>query len=93
MVYPSFYEGFGFQALEAMTIGTPVVASQLTSLPEVVGDTGLLVNPYDPNSIADALKSILRDSVLRERLIAKGVERSQIFNWKKTAQIILNNLH
>ena len=92
LIYPSFYEGFGFQALEAMAMGTPVVASQVTSLPEVVGKAGLLVNPYDTQSLARGLKEILSDETLRNQLIQSGYKRVEDFSWKKTAQKILEQL-
>lgn len=93
LVYPSFYEGFGFQALEAMAVGTPVIASQLTSLPEVVGDTGLLINPYDIDSLARGLNDVLTDEKLSQALIAKGLARATDFIWQKTANVILGNLN
>ncbi len=92
LVYPSFYEGFGFQLLEAMAVGTPVVASQLTSIPEVTGDAALLVNPYDENSLAEALSEVLNNEGLRQALVAKGIRRAQHFNWQKTATGILGGL-
>jgi len=85
LVYPSFYEGFGFQPLEAMAVGTPVVASHLTSLPEMVGDAGLLVDPYNSNSLAGALDQVLENGKLREILIQKGLVQSEKFNWQRTA--------
>lgn len=91
LVYPSFYEGFGFQPLEAMALGTPVIASQVTALPEVVGDAGLLINPYDENSLAQGLNEILSNNVLRQKLIEKGLIQAKKFNWKNTAKEILKN--
>ncbi len=93
LVYPSFYEGFGFQPLEAMAVGTPVVASHLTSLPEIVGDSGLLVDPYNPNSLAGAMEDILNNEKLRSLLIQKGFIQSQKFNWEKTAGEVLQELN
>jgi glycosyltransferase involved in cell wall biosynthesis len=92
LVYPSFYEGFGFQALEAMAVGTPVVASQLTSLPEVTGSAGLLINPYDIGSIVEALNESVNNRSLRENLIQKGLEKAKNFNWDKTAELVISNL-
>lgn len=86
LVYPSFYEGFGFQPLEAMAVGTPVVASHLTSLPEMMGDAGLLADPYNPNSLATALEQIIGNENLRQILIKKGFNQVQKFNWQKTAR-------
>lgn len=85
-VYPSYYEGFGLPVLEAMASGTPVIASSATCLPEVVGDAGLLVDPYDVNDIAAAIETLLNDNQLRERLRTKGKLRAQQFTWEKTAE-------
>ena len=86
LVYPSFYEGFGFQPLEAMTVGTPVIASQLTSLPEVVVDAGLLVNPYDVDSLLHAMKEVLDNERLRQQLITKGFMQAKKFEWRRAAE-------
>ncbi len=83
-VYPSLYEGFGIPVLEAMSCGTVVVASNSSSLPEVVGDAGVLFDPYSTDDLAQALTLLLDDPVERERLIAKGSLRAQEFSWYKT---------
>ncbi|NCN99776.1 glycosyltransferase family 4 protein [Candidatus Falkowbacteria bacterium] len=85
LAYPSFYEGFGFPPLEAMTFGLPVVCSNVASLPEVVGEAAIMINPFDSEEIAEALASILIDDDLRESLINKGYERAKLFSWDKTA--------
>jgi glycosyltransferase involved in cell wall biosynthesis len=85
-VYPSFFEGFGFPPLEAMQCGVPVIASNNSSLPEVVGNAGILVDPDRPDEIYRAMKEILENRELREILIKKGLERAKEFDWKKTAQ-------
>src|SRR3989344_6859749 len=92
LIYPSFYEGFGFQPLEAMAVGTPVIASQITALPEVVGDAGLLVNPYNTRDLVKAMAEVGRDEILREFLIKKGLERVSQFDWKITASQTLHYL-
>lgn len=92
LIYPSFYEGFGFQPLEAMACGTPVIASHLTSLPEIVGDAGLLVDPYNSNSLASALDEVLTNEKLREMLARKGIAQAEKFNWQKTAKEVLEEL-
>lgn len=92
LVYPSFYEGFGFQPLEAMAIGVPAIASQLTSLPEVLGDAALLVNPYNINDIAQAMHELLVNPALRQNFITKGLERAKKYNWQKTAEQVLEQI-
>ncbi|NLZ74386.1 glycosyltransferase family 4 protein [Candidatus Falkowbacteria bacterium] len=85
-VYPSYYEGFGFPPLEAMTYGLPVICSNISSLPEVVAGAALMINPFESQEIAEALEIILSDTNLRESFIQKGYERAKIFTWKKTAE-------
>jgi len=85
-VYPSYFEGFGLPPLEAMKCGTPVIAGNRTSLPEVVGKAGFLVDPFDIEAIASAIESLLDDSALRSDLIVRGLERAQIFSWQDTAR-------
>ena len=84
-VYPSFYEGFGLPVLEAMTLGTPVITSNTSSLPEVAGDAALLIEPNDSKKIAEAILKVIGDSQLRIDLIEKGKERAKLFSWEKTA--------
>jgi glycosyltransferase involved in cell wall biosynthesis len=90
LVLPSHYEGFGLTPLEAMACGTPTVVSDRGSLPEVVGDTGLLVDPDDPDAIADALRRMLTDSGLHARSRAAGLARAASFTWRKTAESVLD---
>jgi len=85
-VYPSYFEGFGLPPLEAMKCGAPVITGDRTSLPEVVGDAGLLVNPFDVDAIASAIQSVITDSKLRSELKNKSLNRAQMFDWRKTAK-------
>jgi glycosyltransferase involved in cell wall biosynthesis len=87
-VFPSLYEGFGLPPLEAMASGTPVVTSNVSSLPEVVGDAALLVDPYDPDAIASAIERILRDPALRADLVARGLARAREFSWERSVRRI-----
>lgn len=89
-VFPSLFEGFGLPNLEAMACGTPVISSNISSIPEVVGDAGILVNPLDVDQIADAVSVVLSDRVLSERLRNAGVERARSFTWMRTAQQTLD---
>jgi glycosyltransferase involved in cell wall biosynthesis len=83
-VFPSLYEGFGLPPLEAMASGTPVITSNVSSLPEVVGDAALLIDPHDPGAIAEAMRRVLMDSDLREELRQKGLTRVRQFSWERS---------
>jgi glycosyltransferase involved in cell wall biosynthesis len=88
-VFPSLYEGFGLPPLEAMANGTPVLTSNVSSLPEVVGDAALLVNPENVFEIARGLKHLILDAHLREELIQKGYAQARKYSWKKAAELVL----
>ena len=90
LVYPSLYEGFGFPVIEAMLCGTPVIASKTSSLPELVGDAGILVDPLDISEISAAMTRIIEDGRLRETLIQRGKQRAALFTWEQSAQQLLN---
>jgi glycosyltransferase involved in cell wall biosynthesis len=92
LLYPSLYEGFGLPPLEAMACGAPTVTSNGTSLPEVVGDAAILVDPYDPDSIADGILRVLSSSGLRDELREKARARAASLTWEKTAQQTLGLL-
>ena len=85
-VLPSFEEGFGLPVLEAMAAGVPVVASNRGSLPEVIGDAGLLIDPDNPESLTDAMARIVGDSTLRATCARRGLDRARQFNWAQTAR-------
>jgi glycosyltransferase involved in cell wall biosynthesis len=85
-VYPSLYEGFGLPALEAMACGTPVVVSHVSSLPEVVGDAGVLVDPHSVEGIAEAIYRCLRSDGLREELREAGLKQAARFSWHEAAR-------
>ena len=87
-VYPSLYEGFGLPPLEAMACGAPVVASHLTSIPEVVGRAALLVDPLEVESIADGIRTILENPSLQESMRIAGLERAKLFNWHNSARLV-----
>lgn len=84
LVFPSLWEGFGFPVLEAMACGTPVITSNLSSMPEVAGEAALLVNPYNIGEITAAMQAIVTDSSLRSHLFTLGINRANIFSWFKT---------
>jgi glycosyltransferase involved in cell wall biosynthesis len=86
LVYPSLYEGFGLPPLEAMACGTPVLTSKVSSLPEVVGEAGLLVDPTDTEALTDAMNRVLGDQELRDEMGAAGLIQAQGFSWQKTAR-------
>jgi glycosyltransferase involved in cell wall biosynthesis len=88
-VFPSLYEGFGLPPLEAMVHGTPVVTSNTSSLPEVVGNAAVLVNPENVFEIRRALHRVLLDQPLREKMKERSYEQSQQFSWQKSARRVL----
>ena len=83
-IFPSLYEGLGLPPLEAMASGTPVVVSNVSSLPEVVGDAAVLVDPHDVDSIVDGLRSVLTNPARAEDMRRKGLERAREFSWERS---------
>ena len=86
LVYPSLYEGFGLPLVEAMASGTPVITSNRSSMPEVVGNAGILVEPEDETMIAEAIRQLLEDKNAAQRLQQQGLERARQFTWERCAQ-------
>jgi glycosyltransferase involved in cell wall biosynthesis len=87
LVYPSLYEGFGLPVIEAMACGTPVLASDVSALPETAGDAALLVDPNSTEGIAAAIQRLLTDAALRGRLRSAGLSRAGTFSWDETARL------
>jgi glycosyltransferase involved in cell wall biosynthesis len=85
-VYPSFFEGFGLPLVEAMKCGVPVIAGDRTSPPEVVGQAGLLVDPFDVQALASAIERLIGNSDFRNELRVKGLDRAREFDWRETAR-------
>ncbi|MGE3540954.1 MAG: glycosyltransferase family 4 protein [Candidatus Tectimicrobiota bacterium] len=86
VLHPSYYEGFGLPLIEAMAVGTPLVTSNVSAMPEVAGAAALLVNPADVQAIAAALQALADDAPLRAKLVAEGYKRVALFNWNQCAQ-------
>jgi glycosyltransferase involved in cell wall biosynthesis len=89
-VFPSLYEGFGWPPLEAMACGTPVVTSNVSALPEVVGDAALTIDPLDVEALAGAIRRLWDDEALRDTLRVRGLERARRFTWEVTARLTLD---
>jgi glycosyltransferase involved in cell wall biosynthesis len=91
-VYPSLYEGFGLPVLEAMACGTPVICSNVSSLPEMAGDAALLVDPRDVDDMADAIAQLMADEGLRRELVDRGFRQISKFSWQRSADQVLHIL-
>ena len=86
VTYVSIFEGFGIPIVEAWYAETAVITSNVTAMPEIAGDAALIIDPFKPQSIADAMKSITFDDGLRKELIEKGKKRRELFSWEKTSE-------
>lgn len=91
--FPSLFEGFGMPPLEAMACGTPVITSNCSSIPEVVADAAITVDPYDVNALYEAMKNVTTNSDLREELSLKGLERCKLFSWQTSAKLFLETIN
>jgi glycosyltransferase involved in cell wall biosynthesis len=89
-VYPSLYEGFGLPLIEAMACGTPVIASNVASMPEVLGDAGLLIDPTHGDAWTRAIADLLNDSAQGHRMRGAGLRRASHFTWERTARLTLD---
>ena len=85
LTYVSYFEGFGIPIVEAFRMHIPVITSNVTSMPEVAGDAALLVDPLNPETIAEAMKQVSENTLLRDDLVRKGEIRKNLFTWQKTA--------
>jgi glycosyltransferase involved in cell wall biosynthesis len=90
LIYPSLFEGFGLPVLEAMTLGAPVITSQSSSLPEVVGSAGILVDPLNENDLVEAMTRVTNDLTLREPFKKQSYEQAKLFSWEKSAKAMLS---
>lgn len=91
-VYPSLYEGFGSPPLEAMQCGCPVITSNVSSIPEVVGDAAIMINPKNDEELINAYKALYYNESLRKELSQKGMERAKLFSWSKSVNIMINEM-
>ena len=85
-VFPSFYEGFGIPVLEGMACGVPVITSDVSSMPEVGGDAAIYFDPYDEKDMAEKIELVLKDDILRQEMISKGLKRVKEYSWEKCAK-------
>jgi glycosyltransferase involved in cell wall biosynthesis len=92
ITYVSYFEGFGIPIVEAFYCDTPVITSNVTSMPEVAGDAALLIDPFSIDSIAGAMQKISANENLRNSLIEKGRERRKMFSWQKTSERLWNSI-
>ncbi|MFU8843541.1 MAG: glycosyltransferase family 4 protein [Bacteroidales bacterium] len=92
LTYVSYFEGFGIPIVEAFYSGTPVITSNVTSMPEVAGDAAILVDPFSVDSVCQAMQQIAHDGLLRKSMIIKGSERAKLFSWQKSADLLWDSI-
>ena len=92
LLYPSLYEGFGLPVLEAMACGTPVIASNTSSIPEIAGEAALLIDPTDITAMSNAMQRLIDEPSLCQQLIESGRVRASQFNWQFSAKLMLTLL-
>jgi glycosyltransferase involved in cell wall biosynthesis len=92
LAFVPYFEGFGIPIVEALQCDTPVICSNTTSMPEIIGDAGLLVNPYEVNSISNGMLELFHNNSLRNQLIHKGKVRKNLFSWDKSADLLWNSI-
>jgi glycosyltransferase involved in cell wall biosynthesis len=92
LTYVSYFEGFGIPIVEAFRCGTPVITSDVTSMPEVAGDAAILIDPFDPEAIAMAMHKIFQFGTVREELVRRGFQRQHLFTWQKTADLLWESI-
>jgi glycosyltransferase involved in cell wall biosynthesis len=90
LIAPSFHEGFGITLLEAMACGTPVITANVSAMPEVIGDAGILINPNNPQEIADEILLLCKDTLYYQTIREKSLKRAKFFTWEKTAEQVAN---
>ena len=91
LVYPSLFEGFGIPIIEAFSAGTPVITSNVTSMPEIAGDAALIIDPHNPDTITDAMLQ-LSDPAVRATLIERGHRQGSKFSWQRTADLLWQSM-
>ena len=92
LTYVSYFEGFGIPILEAFNCETPVITSNISSMPEVAGDAALLIDPFSIESIANAMQRITNDVQIRNQLVKNGLKQKELFSWSKTAEKVWNTI-
>ena len=93
LTFVPYFEGFGIPLIEAMQCQTPIICSNTTSIPEIAGDAGLLVNPFEVNDIANAMIELFKNENTRLQLIQNGIQRKENFSWDKSANLLWDSIN